>query len=93
AAAAAGAFATVRRNRDYRGDRPYLEATLAADPDVPRAHFALAQIDAYDGRLKSAEAQCRAALRLWPQYRKARELCSALESAPGLPVNSYHSPR
>ena len=65
---------TLSRNRDYRSELSYFRATEMADGSVARVHLALAGV--YEGLRQpaAAEAEFRAALRLWPRYRKAQLL-------------------
>jgi tetratricopeptide (TPR) repeat protein len=72
ASATAGAWRLVRRNRDFRDERSFYSATIAADPGVARAHLGLglACLDAGDDAC--AEAEFRQTLRLFPQALAAR---------------------
>ncbi|MEQ1918099.1 MAG: hypothetical protein ABL955_02790 [Elusimicrobiota bacterium] len=72
----AGSFLTVKRLADFSGDEAFHRATLAVDPDVPRARLSLAMICADEGRDECAVSECREALRLWPGYPKAKLFCS-----------------
>ncbi len=63
----------LRRAPDFRSDEAYFAATVAVDPDVPRARFNLGLSEWRDGRLDAADEDLRAALRLWPQSGRVRE--------------------
>jgi tetratricopeptide (TPR) repeat protein len=53
--------------REYARARPALEAALALDPDLPRAHNALGVIEAETGRPDAAIERWRATVRLDPR--------------------------
>ena len=72
ALAAAGAGLTARRNLDYRGELAFFEANEAVDARVPRVRLALAMLHDDLGHAGRAQAEYQAALRLWPDYLKAR---------------------
>ncbi len=66
---------------DFRSDAAYFAATIAVDPDVPRARCNLGLAEWREGRLDAAETDLRAALTLWPQSRQVRaNLADLLQS-------------
>lgn len=69
----AGVWAAATRARlpDYAGDEAFFRATLARDPDAPRARLGLALLLA-DRRAPDAEAELRRAVDAWPGSRTAR---------------------
>jgi hypothetical protein len=74
----AGALLVTRRVKDFRTEEAFYRATLAVDPNVPRAHLGLAQICADQGREDCAVQECRETLRLEPDYRKAQIMCAGM---------------
>lgn len=68
---------------DFRSDEAYYAATVAMDPDVPRARCNLGLAEWREGRLDAAEADLRAALTLWPQSRRVRDNLAALLQSRG----------
>ena len=66
------AFLTVARNRDYRSNMAFYEATVRVDGKVPRARFNLGEQYRGVRRDVEAEAEYRAALDLWPEYAVCR---------------------
>jgi len=68
----AGAWRTVRRNRDYRSELAFFESNRDADGCVPRCRLALGLLYEDQGLGLRAEEEYRTALRLWPGYLKAR---------------------
>lgn len=91
-----GTFAalTAARNRDYRSNMAFHEATVRVDARVPRARFNLGECYRGAGRRAEAEAEYRAALALWPEFSLCRarldELLSARHRgpAPARPIRS-----
>ncbi|NNN06571.1 MAG: tetratricopeptide repeat protein, partial [Elusimicrobia bacterium] len=67
----------------FRSDEAYFAATVAADPDVPRARCNLGLAEWRDGNLDAAENDLRAAQRLWPESRRVREDLAALLQSRG----------
>ena len=63
---------TWSRSRDFRSDQAFLEATIAVDPGVPRAHLSLARFYQSQGAWGVAEREYGTALSLWPTSRRAR---------------------
>jgi len=51
-----------------------LDKLVALEPDVPQHHLQYARVAARLGKLESARAHCRAALRLSPQWVEAQDL-------------------
>ncbi|MDD5627560.1 MAG: tetratricopeptide repeat protein, partial [Elusimicrobia bacterium] len=68
------AWRTVARNRDYRDELAFYQATDRRDPGIPRNQVNLALALQRSGRADQAEARLRTALRLWPGYTYARLL-------------------
>jgi len=68
------AWGTVSRNRDYRNELAFYQATDRLDCGIPRNHVNLALALQRAGQARQAEAHLRSALRLWPGYTQARVL-------------------
>lgn len=73
-----GAARVGARLPDFSSDISLHEATIAADPSVPRAHMALAEAYAYSDRFDFARSHLRRALELWPGYRRAESALAQL---------------
>jgi hypothetical protein len=67
----------------FRSDEDYFAATVAVDPDVPRARYNLGIAQWRAGWLKSADENLRAAYELWPESRKVREAYAHFLSSRG----------
>jgi 4-amino-4-deoxy-L-arabinose transferase-like glycosyltransferase len=80
---AAGAARVQARLPDFAGDAAFHRASVRADPSSPRAHAALARALFFEGRPEESRAEYRAALALWPGFRRAGRELAALD-APAL---------
>lgn len=79
----AGSALIARRLPDFKNDEVFHRAILAADPEVPHAHLALAIECSDQERYDCVVDECRQALRTRPDYLMARLFCSDVMSARG----------
>jgi len=72
AATACLGYATSRRNEDYRSELAMWRATVAEQPENPRAHINLGAVLTRQGKAGEAMAQYAEAVRLRPDYAGAQ---------------------
>ncbi|MCX5793949.1 MAG: tetratricopeptide repeat protein [Elusimicrobia bacterium] len=79
---------TNSRNRDYRDELAFYQATDRLDPGIPRNHVNLALTLQRAGQTRRAEAELRSAVRLWPGYTDARLLLAEQLMAQDRPADA-----